>query len=184
MDPTTEHTSTEEQQKKEALAAFTATLHSVGANLEAPLRDRAATITSNTAALDRQEAELAEHTARLAKQNAQWSGFADETREGLKEIGDVQNWAEMIERDLLVLEEMMDGVEATEGREEEMGLRGRGRRLGNRDGDEDGDGDGERNGMNRVVNRVNGMSLGNGQYGLWNGSNGKKKETRSWLRWW
>ncbi|KAJ6126939.1 hypothetical protein N7523_002551 [Penicillium sp. IBT 18751x] len=179
MDPTTEHPSTEEQQKKEALAAFTATLHSVGANLEAPLRDRAATITSNTAALDRQEAELAEHTARLAKQNAQWSGFADETREGLKEVGDVQNWAEMIERDLLVLEEMMDGVEATEAREE-MGLRGHGH--DNRDGD--GDGEGERNGMNRVVNRVNGMSLGNGQYGLWNGSNGKKKETRSWLRWW
>ncbi|KAJ5136363.1 hypothetical protein N7448_004917 [Penicillium atrosanguineum] len=172
MDPTTEPPSTEEQQKKEALAAFTATLHSVGTNLEAPLRDRAATITSNTAALDRQEAELAEHTARLAKQNAQWSGFADETREGLKEIGDVQNWAEMIERDLLVLEEMMDGVEATEVREEEMGGHGHGH--------EDGDGDD----MNGVVNRVNGLSVGNGQHGLWNGSDGKKKETRSWLRWW
>ncbi|KAJ5190604.1 uncharacterized protein N7498_009589 [Penicillium cinerascens] len=159
-DPTTELPSTEEQQKKEALAAFTATLHSVGTNLEAPLRDRAATITSNAAALDRQEAELAEHTARLAKQNAQWSGFADETREGLKEIGDVQNWAEMIERDLLVLEEMMDGVELKEDEvhEEEM------------------DGGG--------MNGVNGLGEGNGQYGLWNGGNGKKKETRSWLHWW
>lgn len=169
MDSTSEPPSTEEQQKKEALAAFTATLHSVGANLEAPLRDRAATITSNTAALDRQEAELTEHTARLAKQNAQWSGFADETREGLKEIGDVQNWAEMIERDLLVLEEMMDGVEATDVREEEMG-------VGDRDGDE----------LNGVVNGVNGISMENGQHGLWNGngSNGKKKETRGWLWWW
>lgn len=176
MDPTTEHPSTEEQQKKEALAAFTATLHSVGTNLEAPLRDRAATITSNTAALDRQEAELAEHTARLAKQNAQWSGFADETREGLKEIGDVQNWAEMIERDLLVLEEMMDGVEATGVQEEEMGGHGH--------GDRDGDGDGDGDGLDRVVNRVNGLSVGNGQYGLWDGGNGKKEETRSWLRWW
>ncbi|KAJ5595990.1 hypothetical protein N7450_002448 [Penicillium hetheringtonii] len=107
---------TEDQQKKEALAAFTATLHSVGTNLEAPLIDRATTITSNAAALQRQETELAEHTARLAKQNAQWMGLADETRDGLKEIGDVQNWAEMIERDLLVLEDMMDDVERGRGK--------------------------------------------------------------------
>ncbi|KAJ5173428.1 hypothetical protein N7492_006021 [Penicillium capsulatum] len=105
---------TEEQQQREALAAFTATLHSVGTNLEAPLRDRASTIQSNAAALQKQETELAESTARLARQNAQWTGLADETREGLKEIGDVQNWAEVIERDLLVLEDMMDSVEAKE----------------------------------------------------------------------
>lgn len=104
----------EKQQQKEALAAFTATLHSVGTNLEAPLRDRASTIQSNAAALQTQETQLAESTARLAQQNTQWTGLADETREGLKEIGDVQNWAEMIERDLLVLEETMDGVEAKE----------------------------------------------------------------------
>ncbi|KAJ5773389.1 hypothetical protein N7457_008285 [Penicillium paradoxum] len=102
---------TADQQQKEALAAFTATLHSVGANLEAPLRDRAANIQSNAVALERQEAELAENTQRLARQNQQWIGFADETREGLKEIGHVQNWAEMIERDLLALEDMMDEVE-------------------------------------------------------------------------
>jgi len=163
MTDANEPPSTEEQQKKEALVAFSATLHSVGTNLEAPLRDRAATITSNAAALDRQEGELAEHTARLAKQNAQWTGLADETREGLKEIGDVQNWAEMIERDLLVLEEMMDEVEVKEGEHvhEEM--------------DEDGDVGG---------NGTNGMSRVNGQPGLWNGVKGKKKETRSWLRWW
>ncbi|KAJ5984269.1 hypothetical protein N7481_006368 [Penicillium waksmanii] len=104
-----------DHQKKEALAAFTATLHSVGTNLEAPLLDRATTITSNAAALQRQENELAETTARLARQNAQWAGLADETRDGLKEIGDVQNWAEMIERDLLVLEDMMDDVEGGGG---------------------------------------------------------------------
>ncbi|KAJ5468239.1 hypothetical protein N7475_005991 [Penicillium sp. IBT 31633x] len=113
-DPTTINT-TDEQQEKEALAAFTATLHSVGSNLEAPLRDRAANIQSNAAALERQEAELAEHTQQLARQNQQWVGFADETREGLKEIGDVQNWAEMIERDLLALEDMMDDVEGVHG---------------------------------------------------------------------
>ncbi|KAJ5513592.1 GCN5-like 1 [Penicillium fimorum] len=115
------HQSTDDQRQKEALAAFTATLHSVGTNLEAPLRDRAANIQSNAAALERQEAELAENTQRLARQNQQWVGLADETREGLKEIGDVQNWAEMIERDLLALEDMMDNVEKGGEHESEDG---------------------------------------------------------------
>ncbi|EKV06373.1 GCN5-like 1 [Penicillium digitatum] len=109
--PTADPNTTDDRQQKEALAAFTATLHSVGTNLEAPLRDRAANIHTNTAALEIQEAELAGNTLRLAWQNQQWTKFADETREGFKEIGDIQNWAEMIERDLLALEEMMDVVE-------------------------------------------------------------------------
>lgn len=65
--------------------------------------------------LEKQENELAESTARLARQNEQWVGLADETRDGLKEIGDVQNWAELIQRDLFMLEEMMDGIEARDG---------------------------------------------------------------------
>ncbi|CAG7972502.1 unnamed protein product [Penicillium salamii] len=143
-----------EDQQKEALAAFTATLHSVGTNLEAPLRDRAANIQSNAAALERQEAELAENTSRLARQNQQWVGLADETREGLKEIGDVQNWAEMIERDLLALEDMMDGVE--KGGDDEA------ERNENGNGDGDGVEDGDRNGHDL----------------------GKKVETKGWFRWW
>jgi len=152
---------TEDQQKKEALAAFTATLHSVGTNLEAPLIDRATTITSNAAALQRQETELAEHTARLAKQNAQWMGLADETRDGLKEIGDVQNWAEVIERDLLVLEDMMDNVERREG-------------DGHGDGDDGfGDENRNRNGNGVVNGDVNGNIV-----------NGKKEGRKSWFGWW
>ncbi|CAG8187710.1 unnamed protein product [Penicillium salamii] len=143
-----------EDQQKEALAAFTATLHSVGTNLEAPLRDRAANLQSNAAALERQEAELAENTARLARQNQQWVGLADETREGLKEIGDVQNWAEMIERDLLALEDMMDGVEVKGGDDDVVERN----ENGNGDGVEDGD--------------QNGHDLG------------KKVEPRGWFRWW
>ncbi|KAJ5905730.1 uncharacterized protein N7473_002646 [Penicillium subrubescens] len=155
-----------ENQKQEALAAFTATLHSVGTNLEQPLRDRAATITANEAALQRQEAELAEHTARLARQNASWAGLADETREGLKEIGDVQNWAEMIERDLLVLEEMMDGVEGEEdGEGSECGEDEMGRDGEVVNGHINGDGNGA----------VNGNGKGKGK---------KVNESKGWLRWW
>lgn len=165
---------TEDQQKKEALAAFTATLHSVGTNLEAPLRDRATVITTNASALQRQETELAENTARLARQNAQWAGLADETRDGLKEIGDVQNWAEMIERDLLVLEDMMDCVEGGANEDEEG--------FGYSSGDEDVNGNG-----NGVVERE---GHGDAVYGAVNGDghvNGNLKKDegkKGWLRWW
>lgn len=144
------------QQKKEALAAFTATLHSVGTNLEAPLRDRAATITSNAVALERQEKQLAESTAALARQNREWVGIADETSEGLKEIGDVQNWAEMIERDLLVLEEMMERVERRDASEYEVQEDEEGRR-------DDGEGEGVNGGKNDA---------------------GRSERQGGWLRWW
>jgi hypothetical protein len=150
----------------------------VGTNLEAPLRDRAANIQSNAAALERQEAELAENTQRLARQNQQWLGFADETRDGLKEIGDVQNWAELIERDLLALEDMMDSVE---------GRGGSGSDSGSDRGSEDGwdvDGDGDRDG--EVNGHVDGAVNGDGD-GVVNGNGNVKKveqPARSWLRWW
>lgn len=156
-----------EQQKNEALAAFTATLHSVGTNLEAPLRDRAGIINENAGALAKQEAELAEGGQKLAKQNAQWEKITDDTRAGLKEIGDVQNWAEMIERDLQVLEEMMDGVEADQEEEDRREMEGRGDEMdvGEENGGVHGDGV-EQNGN------------GNGDV------DGKKKNDKSWFRWW
>jgi hypothetical protein len=159
---------TPDQRQKEALAAFTATLHSVGTNLEAPLRERATIINGNALSLERQEAELAGHSAALAKQNDGWEKIADDTRAGLKEIGDVQNWAEMIERDLLVLESMMDEVEG------EMDL----------DGSEDGHGDRNGNvGEVEVEVEMNGNGNGNG---VPNGNevHAKKEKRRSWFSWW
>ncbi|KAJ5496028.1 hypothetical protein N7539_001144 [Penicillium diatomitis] len=185
--PSTTHLpdSTEDHQKQEALAAFTATLRSVGTNLEAPLRDRAAIITANEAALQRQEAELVEHTAQLARQNAQWTGWAEETREGLKEIGDVQNWAEMIERDLLILEDMMDGVEMRENEEDEGDDDDREHRGQRGVSEED-----EQMGMDEILRLgVAGDEDGpvqNGN-GLWQGKGKKaddRKSSRFWLRWW
>jgi hypothetical protein len=158
-------TTSEDQQQKEALAAFTATLHSVGTNLEAPLRDRAANIQSNAIVLERQEAELAENTARLARQNGEWIGLADETREGLKEIGDVQNWAEMIERDLLALEDMMDNVEGNSHREEEM-----------EEEDVHGNGNGQNGHVDVEVNVDTDVNN--------DADPVKKTESRGWFRWW
>lgn len=106
----------QDQRTAEARTAFTASLSSVGSSLEPDLRSRAAILHANSAALAKQEADLAKETAALAKQTAQWQKMADNSQEKLKEIGDVQNWAEMIERDLLVIEEtlrMADDVDAS-----------------------------------------------------------------------
>ncbi|KAL2008606.1 hypothetical protein VTN00DRAFT_6800 [Thermoascus crustaceus] len=100
------------QRTAEARAAFTASLNSAGSNLDADLRARAANLHENAAALSKQETELKRATADLARQNDQWQKVADQAREGLKEIGDVQNWAELIERDLLIVEETLRLVES------------------------------------------------------------------------
>ncbi|KAF2190860.1 hypothetical protein K469DRAFT_733489 [Zopfia rhizophila CBS 207.26] len=91
----------------EARAAVTASLASVGSSVDAEMRTRAADLHSNSEAITKQEKELAKQTATLAKQSAQWQKLADTSTKKLNEIGDIQNWAEMIERDLLVLEETL-----------------------------------------------------------------------------
>ncbi|KAF2005152.1 hypothetical protein P154DRAFT_518698 [Amniculicola lignicola CBS 123094] len=91
----------------EARAAVAASLASVGGSVDADMRTRAADLHANSEAIAKQEKELAKQTAALAKQGAQWQKLADTSTKKLNEIGDIQNWAEMIERDLLVLEETM-----------------------------------------------------------------------------
>jgi hypothetical protein len=91
----------------EARAAVAASLASVGGSVDAEMRTRAADLHANSEAIAKQEKELAKQTAALAKQGAQWQKLADASTKKLNEIGDIQNWAEMIERDLLVLEETM-----------------------------------------------------------------------------
>ncbi|KAJ5716054.1 GCN5-like 1 [Penicillium malachiteum] len=167
----------ENTRQQEALAAFTATLHSVGTNLEAPLRERATIINSNAVSLERQEAELAGHSAKLARQNEGWGKIADETRAELKEIGDVQNWAEVIERDLLVLESMMDEVEGFGSQDEEEGeISGDEMDVDvdiDREIEQNGDVDGD------VV--MNGNGNANKDH---DDASGRKKKRWSWFFWW
>ncbi|KAJ5702136.1 hypothetical protein N7488_009684 [Penicillium malachiteum] len=167
----------ENTRQQEALAAFTATLHSVGTNLEAPLRERATIINSNAVSLERQEAELAGHSAKLARQNEGWEKIADETRAELKEIGDVQNWAEVIERDLLVLESMMDEVEGFGSQDE-----------GEISGDEM-DVDRESGGIEQIGDLdvdvvMNGNGNGNGDANKDHDDASGRKKRWSWFFWW
>ncbi|KAI5856054.1 GCN5-like protein 1-domain-containing protein [Tricharina praecox] len=91
----------------EARGALTRELHTLGSTVDLELRERMTTIHSNAAALDNQSKSLRNKTTQLAKTTKQWSGMADGARGKLKEIGDIQNWAEMIEHDLLLIEETL-----------------------------------------------------------------------------
>lgn len=53
----------------------------------------------------------------MRKEGDKYNKAAEQARGKLKELGDIQNWAEVLERDLLVLEET---VREGEEREREM----------------------------------------------------------------
>lgn len=133
-----------QQRTAEAKTAFTASLLSVGANHDAELRSRAKTLHENSNILGKQEANVARTTADLGKQNEQLEKTTDKARDGLKEIGDVQNWAEVIERDLLVLEETVRMVE--EGGQDGHGGQGGEGSGGQRAGGAEVNGDGKKGG--------------------------------------
>lgn len=95
----------------EARAAVTATLSSVGSAYDTDLQRRAADLHANSKAIEKQERELIKQTAGLAKQSAQWEKIIGKSTKQLNEIGDVQNWAEVMERDLLRIEETLRLVE-------------------------------------------------------------------------
>ena len=101
----------------EARAAVTASLASVGASVDNDLRTRTADLHANAEAISKQEKELAKQTAALDNFRAKWEKLLDGGNKKINEVGDIQNWAEMIERDLLVLEEtvrLVDGKKAEE----------------------------------------------------------------------
>lgn len=97
------------------LAASQAALHTsllnIGASLSHDLSARASNLHSNSAALERQQDALVQESAKLRKEVESLGGAARGAAVGLKELGNVQNWAEMLERDFLVLERTVDLVE-------------------------------------------------------------------------
>ncbi|KAI5818242.1 GCN5-like 1 [Pyronema omphalodes] len=91
----------------EARAALTREIHNLGSTVDIELRDRITNIHNNANALDKQSQQLRNKTNQLAKTTKQWGSMADNARGKLKEIGDIQNWAELIEHDLMVIEETL-----------------------------------------------------------------------------
>ena len=93
------------QRTAEARAAFTAHLTSIGNSHISSLEARVSDIHANSTAISKQETDVDRQTEKLAKEAGKHQKVADEAAGKLKELGDIQNWAEVLERDLLVLEE-------------------------------------------------------------------------------
>lgn len=105
--PSARSTSPNLQQTAEARAAFLASLNSTGSSVSAALQTRAQDIHSNAAAISDQEEQIRHKTNALEKESKKYEKVSEDGAKKLKELGDVQNWAEMLEKDLLVLEETM-----------------------------------------------------------------------------
>ncbi|KAL8689492.1 MAG: hypothetical protein Q9224_004628 [Gallowayella concinna] len=104
------------QQVDEARTAFTASLLSAGTStVQSDLQARAGDLHANAAAIDKQEQDLLKETMNLGKESDKWQKLVDDGARGVKETGDVQNWAEMLERDLCVLEDTMAMAEEKAG---------------------------------------------------------------------
>ena len=120
--PASTHTSLAPQDTASARAAVEATLSSVGSTYDTDLKHRISDIHANSQNIANQEKELVRATQALNKESEKWKKMADKTTKQLNEFGDVQNWAEVLERDLLVLEETMRLVEGREDEGNESGV--------------------------------------------------------------
>ncbi|KAK5997984.1 hypothetical protein PT974_00353 [Cladobotryum mycophilum] len=101
--------------------ARAAVVASMGNMLDSELQSRAQMLHDNAGALGRQERDVLRATEGLRRETDRLAREADGAAKKLKEVGNVQNWAEVLERGFLVLEETvsvgdedmmdLDGVE-------------------------------------------------------------------------
>lgn len=91
----------------EAKAAVTAHLTAIGNSYTSALETRASDIQNNSIVISKQEENVTKQTKKLADESKKHQKVADDAAGKLKELGDIQNWAEVLERDLLVIEEAL-----------------------------------------------------------------------------
>lgn len=135
----------------EARAAVVA---SIGNMLDSELQSRAGILHENAAALEKQERDVLRATEGLRKETQRLKAEADKAARKVKELGNVQNWAEVLERGFLVLEETVRLANGGEERDEDGGSEcscscsecGRESDLDDEETEGDGSGDGNGNG--------------------------------------
>lgn len=93
------------QTQRQIAEARAAVVASIGNLVDSELQSRATILHENAAALEKQEADVVRATEGLRREREKLVKEADSAARGLKEIGNVQNWAEVLERQFLVLEE-------------------------------------------------------------------------------
>ncbi|KAH8177918.1 GCN5-like protein 1 (GCN5L1) domain-containing protein [Sarocladium implicatum] len=102
----------------QARTAVVATLSNL---LDRKLQTRATTLHENAASLTKQEREVEQATVGLRKEREKLEKEAAKAERSLREIGSVQNWAEVLERQFLVVEETVrlanGGKDGSEGGE-------------------------------------------------------------------
>jgi hypothetical protein len=94
-------------------------MHNVGSHMDSSLKSRAQNLHANNAVLDKQISELQASTKALSKEGDKLKKIADDAAWKLKEVGNVQNWAEVMEREFLILEETVRLADASD--EEDYG---------------------------------------------------------------
>ncbi|POS71838.1 hypothetical protein DHEL01_v209765 [Diaporthe helianthi] len=87
--------------------ARTALVASIGNTLDHELQTRASLLHANQAAIEKQERDVEKALADLRREDDRLLKVLNNGSRQVKELGDVQNWAERLERDFLVLEETM-----------------------------------------------------------------------------
>lgn len=91
-----------QQHVADARAAVVASMSNM---VDRELQSRAAVLHDNARALDRQEKDVVIATDGLRRERERLAREADGAARRLKEVGNVQNWAEVLERQFLVLED-------------------------------------------------------------------------------
>lgn len=87
----------------------------------APLTERTEAIASASKSLARQEKVLLQDTQKLSRQAEELEKTIDESVDQLKELGDLQNWAEVVFRDISIIEDTLRMVENQEREHDESG---------------------------------------------------------------
>ncbi|KAK0704832.1 hypothetical protein B0H67DRAFT_674230 [Lasiosphaeris hirsuta] len=98
--------------------ARNAVVASIGNMLDRELAGRAALLHANNAAIEKQERDVERAVAGLRRDNDKLARLAADHTRKVKEIGNVQNWAEMLEREFLIVEETLRLVREGSGSEE------------------------------------------------------------------
>ncbi|EPE30573.1 hypothetical protein GLAREA_03540 [Glarea lozoyensis ATCC 20868] len=99
------HSPETQRQIHESRTALLAQMTSIGQTATHEMQARAVDLHGNTKVIEKQEKMLATGVKGLAKEREKLDKVVKEGARVVKELGNVQNWAEVLERDFLVLGE-------------------------------------------------------------------------------